>query len=75
MRRVFHGSVILLALAAAAVGMGARQAQPPTPAAAAARPNVVLIMSDDMGYADLSSLGATDIRKPNIDGIGKAGVR
>src|SRR5687768_7251331 len=75
MRRVFHGSVIVLALAAAAVGIGARQAPSPTPPAAAARPNVVLIMSDDMGYADLSSFGATDIRTPNIDGIGKAGVR
>ena len=75
MRRVFHGSVIVLALAAAAVGIGARQAPSPTPPAAAARPNVVLIMSDDMGYADLSSFGAADIRTPNIDGIGKAGVR
>jgi arylsulfatase A-like enzyme len=39
------------------------------------RPNVVLIMSDDMGYADLSSYGATDIKTPNIDSIGRAGVR
>jgi arylsulfatase A-like enzyme len=65
--------VIVLALGAAAVGIGARQA--PTPPPAAARPNVVLIMSDDMGYADLSTYGATDIRTPNIDGIGKAGIR
>jgi arylsulfatase A-like enzyme len=42
---------------------------------AAARPNVVLIMSDDLGYGDLGSYGATDIRTPNIDGIGRAGVR
>jgi arylsulfatase A-like enzyme len=47
------------------------QVQPP----AATRPNVVLIMSDDMGYGDLSSYGATDIRTPNIDGIGRDGVR
>jgi arylsulfatase A-like enzyme len=38
-------------------------------------PNVVLIMSDDLGYADLSSYGARDIRTPNIDSIGAAGIR
>jgi arylsulfatase A-like enzyme len=47
--------------------------QPQTPAAG--RPNVVLIMSDDMGYADLGSYGSTDIKTPNIDGIGRDGVR
>ena len=43
--------------------------------AAAARPNVVLIVADDLGSGDLSSYGAPDIRTPNIDGIGKRGVR
>jgi arylsulfatase A-like enzyme len=46
-----------------------------TPPPANARPNVVLIMSDDLGYGDLSSYGATDIRTPNIDAIGRDGVR
>jgi arylsulfatase A-like enzyme len=46
--------------------------QTPPPAA---RPNVVLIMSDDMGYGDLSSYGATDIKTPSIDSIGRDGVR
>jgi arylsulfatase A-like enzyme len=32
-------------------------------------------MSDDLGYGDLSSYGAEDIRTPYIDGIGNAGVR
>ena len=31
------------------------------------RPNIVLIMTDDMGWADLGSYGATDMRTPNID--------
>ena len=47
--------------------------RPQTPAAN--RPNIVLIMSDDMGYADLSSYGATDIKTPNIDSLGRDGVR
>ena len=39
------------------------------------RPNVVLIMSDDLGYRDLSSYGATDLSTPHIDSIGRDGIR
>jgi arylsulfatase A-like enzyme len=39
------------------------------------RPNVVLIMTDDMGYGDLPSYGGTDIRTPNIDRLVREGVR
>lgn len=39
------------------------------------RPNVVLILTDDVGYGDVGSYGAPDIRTPNIDAIGRAGVR
>jgi arylsulfatase A-like enzyme len=49
-----------------------------TPAASQApsgeRPNVVLIMADDLGYGDLGVNGATDIRTPNIDGLARDGV-
>lgn len=41
----------------------------------AAPPNVVLFLADDLGSADLSCYGATDIRTPHIDAIGRAGVR
>jgi arylsulfatase A-like enzyme len=41
----------------------------------AGRPNVVLIMSDDMGWADLGSYGATDIRTPNLDRLAREGLR
>ena len=46
-----------------------------TPRGVSARPNVVLVMSDDLGYADLGSYGATDIRTPNLDGLAREGVR
>src|SRR5688500_20198831 len=39
------------------------------------RPNVVLIMTDDAGYGDFGSYGAPDVRTPNIDAIGREGVR
>lgn len=39
------------------------------------RPNVVLILVDDLGYGDLSCYGATDLRTPHIDQLVSAGVR
>lgn len=39
------------------------------------RPNVVVILADDMGYGDLSSYGNTLIETRYIDSIGRDGVR
>ncbi len=44
----------------------------PTPQAP---PNIILILTDDQGYGDLSSFGATDIHTPNIDRLAKEGSR
>lgn len=38
------------------------------------RPNIVLIVTDDMGYADIGSFGG-EIATPNIDSLAGAGVR
>jgi len=38
-------------------------------------PNIVLIITDDVGYGDIGSYGAPDIKTPNIDSLAKAGVR
>jgi arylsulfatase A-like enzyme len=39
------------------------------------RPNIVVIISDDMGYADIGCHGCEDIATPNIDSIAQKGVR
>jgi arylsulfatase A-like enzyme len=39
------------------------------------RPNVVLIIMDDMGYGDLGSYGVPDAKTPNIDRLAREGVR
>ena len=38
---------------------------------AAPRPNIVLIITDDVGDGDIGSYGAPDIKTPNIDSIAK----
>ncbi len=40
-----------------------------------ARPNIVVIIVDDLGYGDLSSYGAKDLRTPHIDSLMAAGMR
>lgn len=39
------------------------------------RPNIVLIMADDLGYGDLGCYGCTDIRTPAVDSLAERGVR
>ncbi len=39
------------------------------------RPNIVVIMVDDLGYGDLSSYGATDLKSPHIDKLMSDGIR
>ena len=38
-------------------------------------PNIVFIMVDDLGYGDLSSYGAPDLKTPNIDALFASGMR
>ena len=42
---------------------------------AAEKPNIVVIMADDMGYGDLSCYGATRVKTPNIDRLAAEGQR
>jgi arylsulfatase A-like enzyme len=47
----------------------------PAQAAGRALPNVVLILADDMGYADLGCYGARGGNTPHLDRMAKEGVR
>src|SRR5947209_13351408 len=40
-----------------------------------APPNIVFIMADDLGYADVSCYGRRDYTTPNIDRIAAEGMR
>ena len=44
-------------------------------AATLARPNIVFIMSDDVGYGDLGCYGAQRVKTPHLDRIAREGIR
>ncbi|MFB7635273.1 sulfatase [Streptomyces sp. NPDC056149] len=88
-RRTF-GGLAGVGAAAAAGGLGAlagapaAAAAPPrnderpfraAPGRRSRRPNVLFILGDDLGWADLSCYGAAGIRTPHLDRLARQGVR
>jgi arylsulfatase A-like enzyme len=67
MKRATVASLIALAVA----GSSAHQQEP----SSTRKPNVLLIITDDVGYGDFGSYGAPDIKTPNVDRLAKEGVR
>ncbi|OEJ39760.1 twin-arginine translocation pathway signal protein [Streptomyces agglomeratus] len=68
------------ALAAPGAGSAAAGATAERPFRAAAerrsrRPNILFILGDDLGWADLSSYGSPHIRTPHLDRLARQGVR
>src|ERR1700722_3079458 len=39
------------------------------------QPNIIIILSDDVGYGDLGCYGATKVRTPNLDKLAVEGLR
>jgi arylsulfatase len=58
------------------IGLAVPLASPAIPTAqdAPRRPNIVIILGDDLGYADMGSFGG-EIRTPHLDSLAKDGVR
>lgn len=45
------------------------------PSFAARRPNLILILADDLGYGDIGCYGSPDVPTPHVDSIARNGVR
>ena len=59
--RLFLPAIILFAVAA-------------IPSRAADRPNILIILADDMGYGDLGCMGSRHLKTPHLDALAQAGT-
>ncbi|MEU2116477.1 sulfatase-like hydrolase/transferase [Streptomyces sp. NPDC016459] len=76
------GAAAAAALGAAASPAHARPGPPEerdfraaSPRRHSRRPNILFVLGDDLGWADLSSYGSPHIRTPNLDRLARQGVR
>ena len=65
--RITGKGILMAGSAAVLAGCG----QQPAPL----RPNVILILADDLGYGDLGCYGAVGVETPGVDGLARQGVR
>lgn len=63
---VFLAGLLLLGFSISAI---------PSDAQAKKLPNILLVLTDDQGYHDVSYYGTKDIRTPNMDALCKDGIR
>ena len=68
-------TLIVIALVCGISSTGSNLLAQQSPQAAFNKPNVVLIIMDDLGYGDIGSYGVRDARTPNLDRLAREGVR
>ena len=64
-------TIALLSPLACTAAMGAKKAK----ANNQQKPNVIIILADDLGYGDLGCYGAKNVETPNVDKLAKQGIR
>ena len=65
---MFNKSLILAAVAGASLAAAPALAAP-------TRPNIIVIIADDLGYGDTGAYGSPRVKTPNIDALAREGVR
>jgi arylsulfatase A len=71
MRPIVHALILVLL---AAIGTGSSLQEPPS-GGRGNRPNIILIMADDLGQEALGCYGAADYETPVLDGLAAGGLR
>ena len=66
---VVAGTLLLMT-----IGISCNQATNPTTTEPIKRPNILLIVADDMGYSDIGSFGG-EIATPTLDAFAKEGLQ
>ena len=62
-------SIVILFAGLEIIALSQKMANMP----AAKRPNIIIILADDMGYSDINCFGS-DIQTPNINALAKTGL-
>jgi len=68
-----HFGSIYVLLGTGSLLIGCRQGQ--APSGTSQKPNIILILADDLGYGDLGAYGQKKTETPNIDRLAASGMR
>ncbi|MEM8953298.1 MAG: sulfatase [Verrucomicrobiota bacterium] len=66
---------LFLAIALSTANAANRSTEEPKNRSASAKPNIIFILTDDLGYSDISCYGAKKVKTPHIDKLAANGLR